>query len=122
MMFKFGPICVALTILLTVYGQIVIKWQMQNLQLPDGFYGKLFAVLKQLLNPWVVSGFISAFAASLCWMAAMTKLKLSDAYPFTSLSLVLILMFSVLLFHEPLTTMKCWGTVLIVCGLILICR
>ena len=49
---------------------------------------------------------------------ALTRLELSYAYPFTSLSFVLIFIASVVLFHEPVSTTKLIGMALIVCGLV----
>ena len=118
----FAVVCVALTIFLTVYGQIVIKWQLQGMTLPDSFGGKLLFLVAQFLNPWVLSSFISAFMASLCWMAAMTRVKLSDAYPYTSLSLVLVLALSHFFFGDALTSAKLWGTLLVVAGLVTLSR
>ncbi len=117
-----APICVAVTILLTVYGQMVIKWQLGKLTLPEDHAGKVVFLVSQLLNPWVLTGFGSAFLASLCWMAAMTRIKLSDAYPFTSLSLVLVMLLTHIFFDEPLNQAKVLGTKLIVAGLVIISR
>jgi drug/metabolite transporter (DMT)-like permease len=68
-------------------------------------------------NLWVLSAFAAAFLASLCWMAAMTKFDLSFAYPFMSLSFVLVLVFSGLFFHEPVNMAKLAGIGLIVLGI-----
>ena len=65
-----------------------------------------------------MSSLAGAFIASLCWMAAMTKFELSYAYPFTSLSFILVLILSGLFFHEPITIYKIIGSVLIVSGII----
>ena len=59
------------------------------------------------------------FFAFLCWMAAMTKFDLSYAYPFMSLSFLLVLVLSVALFHEPLTISKVVGVGFIVAGIII---
>jgi drug/metabolite transporter (DMT)-like permease len=48
----------------------------------------------------------------------LSQLELSRAYPFVSASFVLVLLFSALIFHEPLTSLKLLGAVLIVSGLI----
>jgi drug/metabolite transporter (DMT)-like permease len=69
-----------------------------------------------LAQPLVLSAFAAAFAAALCWMMAITKLELSHAYPFVSLSFVLVLLLSVPLFGEPLSLEKVLGVVLIVTG------
>lgn len=114
-----GYLYIALTILLTVYGQLVLKWQVaQAGALPVTTGAKIGFLFGLLLNPWIVSGFISAFLASLFWMAAMTKFNLSHAYPFMGLSFVLVLFGSGIFFGEALTTLKITGTALIVCGII----
>lgn len=106
------------TILLTVYGQLIIKWQvLQAGPLPENGGEKIWFLLQLLLNPWVISAFLAALLASVTWMAAMTKLQLSHAYPFMSLAFVLILLFSAWLFHEPITTPKVVGVVLVILGL-----
>lgn len=111
---------IALTILFTVYGQIVIKWQAgQAGQLPAGGGDKLIFLLRLVLNPWVFSGLFAAFLASLTWMAAMTKLPLSHAYPFVSFSFVLVVLSGAIFFHEPLTWPKLVGMVCIVAGIVI---
>lgn len=109
---------IALTVLFTVYGQIVIKWQASQAgQLPVGSGDKILFLLRLLLNPWVFSGLFVAFLASLTWMAAMTKLPLSHAYPFMSLAFVLVMFLSVFFFHEPLNWPKLVGMLCIVVGI-----
>jgi uncharacterized membrane protein len=71
-----------------------------------------------VLNPWVLSGFLAAFAASLAWMAAMTKLELSHAYPFMSLNFVFVIILSSLLFQETITLPKIVGLGLIILGIV----
>lgn len=111
---------IALTILFTVYGQLVLKWQVAKAGiLPATVGAKILFLLGLFLNPWILSGFISAFFASLCWMAAMTRLPLSHAYPFMSLAFVLVLFLSALLFNEPLNWSKGIGMVCIVTGIII---
>lgn len=110
---------IAITIFLTVYGQIVIKWQAALAgALPAGGGDKLLFLLRLVLNPWVASGLFAAFLASLTWMAAMTKMPLSHAYPFMSLAFVLVMFLSAFFFHEPLTWPKAIGMVCIVTGIV----
>ncbi len=111
---------IILTILLTVYGQLIIKWQVQIAgSFPQENLEKLQYIIKLLLQPWVISGFIAAFLASLCWMAAMTKFDLSYAYPFMSLAFVLVMFFSAIFFKEPITLPKSLGLGFIVLGIII---
>ncbi len=116
-----GLAYVFLTIIFTVYGQLVIKWQvMQAGQLPVNFSGKVIFLLNLLINPWVISAFAAAFLAALSWMVAMTKLELTYAYPFMSLSFVLVLIFGAILFQELLTWQKIVGVAFIILGVIVI--
>jgi drug/metabolite transporter (DMT)-like permease len=102
----------------TVYGQIVIKWRLMDKgNMPLDGVQKLLFFCKILLDPFVLSGLGAAFIASLFWMAAMTKLEISIAYPFTSLAFILVLLISALIFHEPMTIGKVLGLILICSGI-----
>src|SRR6266581_1352586 len=102
---------VAATVLLTVYGQLVVKWQVASAAGRGGDPADRAAFLLVLLaNPWVLSALAAAFGAALCWMLAMVKLDLSHAYPFVALSFVLVLFLSALLLGEPLSWTKALGT------------
>ncbi|PHV07829.1 hypothetical protein CSQ96_08020 [Janthinobacterium sp. BJB412] len=108
---------IALTIALTVYGQIAIKMQvLQAGALPADGAGKLAFLLRLLLNPWIISAFAAAFLASIAWMGAMTKFQLSHAYPFMSLNFVIVLALSAGLFHEPMSMTRLVGVALICVG------
>lgn len=107
------------TIAFTVYGQIMLKWRIDKYgDLPADLFDKLQFILRLLLDPLILSGFLSAFVASLFWMAAMTKFDISFAYPFMSFAFVLVFIISVFLFGEPITTNKVIGLALIVLGII----
>jgi len=110
---------VFLTIFLTVYGQVVIKWQVVAAgAFPTDPSGKMLFLGRLLLNPWVISALAAALLAAVSWMAAMTKLELSHAYPFMSLAFVLVLLCSAWLLNEPITWPKIAGVVLICGGII----
>jgi len=111
---------VACTVLLTVYGQLVIKWQVLAAgPLPDATGDKVLFLAQLLVNPWIVSALVAALAAAMTWMAAMTRLDLSHAYPFLSTVFVLVPLLSVVLFNEPVTTPKVLGLALVVAGIVI---
>jgi uncharacterized membrane protein len=113
-----GYLYVAGTIVGTVYGQLIIKWQVDKAgSLPETTNGKLNFFVHLVLNPWVISVFVGAALAAFSWMAAMTRFELSRVYPFMALSFVLVLIFSVLLFGGHLSVPKVVGILLIFCGL-----
>jgi uncharacterized membrane protein len=118
-----GHLTILVILLLTVYGQLVLKWQISAAgPMPESMQGKVLFILQQLINPWVISGFAAAFAASLAWMVALTRFELNYAYPFMSLAFVLVMGFSVLFLGEALSTGKIIGTLLVMAGLVVIAR
>jgi uncharacterized membrane protein len=111
------------SVLCTVYGQIVVKWQVAKAgALPPTLSEKIPFLLKLVLNPWIMSGMVAGFLALLCWLAAMTKFELSYAYPFMSLAFVLVLILSAGLFHEAVTVPKVLGVLLIIAGIVVVSR
>lgn len=114
---------IAATIILTVYGQVALKWRMRSMgALPEGAAAKLQFLLSALTDPVVFSGFAAAFVAGLAWMAAMTKFDLGYAYPFMSLNFALVLVLSGWLLHEPVSLYRVAGVALIVAGTIVAAR
>jgi multidrug transporter EmrE-like cation transporter len=110
---------VACTILFMVYAQVVIKWQVMAAgAFPAEAAEKIWFLAKLLVNPWIVSALAASLLAAVAWMAAMTKLDLSHAYPFTSLAFILVTIASAMLFHEPMTTPKIAGIALICLGIV----
>lgn len=111
------------TISCTVCGLLMMKWRIARFGLlPDNFSGKITFLLRLMVDPFVFSGLVLGFIAAVFWMAAMTKFELSFAYPFVSLSYVLVLIFSAVLFKESITTYKIAGVVLILFGIFISSR
>lgn len=119
-----GYVYISGCILFTVYGQLILKWRMnQQSSLPSTVSEKVIYLIKLIiLDPFVLSGFASAFIASLFWMAAMTKFSLSYAYPFMSLAFVLVMFGSVFIFGESLNSYKIAGTSCIILGIFILSR
>jgi len=104
-------------ILLVVYRQVVIKWQVSDAGgAPDDAMGRALFFLSFLLNPWIVTVFVAAFLATLCWMMALGRFELSHAYPFMSSSYIIVLGASAIIFHEAATMPKILGVIFIVAG------
>ena len=115
-----GVFYIILTVGLTVYGQLILKWQVNKIGLlPESFADKLQFLGRLCINPWVISVFAAAFIAALSWMLALTKFQLSYAYPFISLTFVLVLILSAVFFHEQVTWPKAVGMIFIITGLII---
>lgn len=112
---------VVATILLSVYGQVALKWRMNAAgDLQQGNGSTLWRLIMLLFDPIIASTFIAAFVASLAWMMALTKFELSRIYPLTSLNFVLVLLLSAAFLGERLDWSKIIGVALIVVGTVVV--
>jgi len=104
-------------------GQIVLKIGMsKNGEMPTGLSEGLIFLFKSLLNPLVILSLTLAFIGALAWIAVVSKVKLSFAYPFTSLGYVLVLLLSSLILKEQIPTMRWIGVVVIGIGVFIVSR
>ena len=105
----------------SVYSQMIMKWRISGrfagLKIPEGIWPKVVTLFTVLFDPFVFSGLVATFVSGLCWMATMSKLEISYAYPFTSLGFVLVVMLSGFFFGESLNAWRIWGVLLIVAGI-----
>jgi undecaprenyl phosphate-alpha-L-ara4N flippase subunit ArnF len=110
------------TILFNVYGQMILKWRITKLNwsMIDGsLIERIVCYLKLLFDPFVFSGFVSAFIASVFWTMAMSKFEITTAYPFMSLSPAIVFLLGVFILNETFTVGKMIGPVLIILGAII---
>lgn len=114
-----GFVYIFLTVILTTYGQLVLKWRMNQFDgMPVGLTDKIFYFFRLLKDFYILSSFFAAFLGSLTWMAALTKFELSFAYPFMSLSFALVLVAGYFFLNEGLSFYKIIGITLILIGII----
>jgi drug/metabolite transporter (DMT)-like permease len=115
-----GPYAaVAATVLLTVYGQGIVKWRVDaSGGAPAGLDGQLEWALDLALQPWVWTAGVAVVLASLAWLAALARLDLSVAYPLMSTSFVLVLLLGWVAFGESLGAAKVGGVALLIAGLV----
>jgi len=118
-----GYIYILLTIFFTVYGQLIIKQQVNTVaNFPSGLALISFYIKFILTRPLVLSGFISAMFASIAWIGAISKFELSYAYPFMSLNFVLVVFLSFLVFHENINLYKIIGLAIICLGVFIVSK
>jgi uncharacterized membrane protein len=107
------------TIIFTVYGQMILKWRITKLNwsMIDGnLIDRIICYLKLLFDPLILSGFLSAFIASISWTMAMSKFEITTAYPFMSISPAIVFLLGVFILNETFTIGKVIGLVLIILG------
>lgn len=118
-----GHLYIFLTILFTVYGQVILKWRITNLNwsldISGGIGQMVTSYVRFIFDPLVFSGFMSAFIASIFWMLAMTKFELTYAYPYMSLSPSLVFVIGIFLLGETFTIGKLLGLLIIIIGILI---
>ncbi|MCK5535355.1 MAG: hypothetical protein KAI79_00935 [Bacteroidales bacterium] len=124
MQFIISHLYIFLTIAFAVSSQLIIKWKMSAFSFDDydTVADKFIFAFSMLFNPYIIASLLLTLLSGLSWMIAMTKFDISYAYPFTTLGFILIFLFSVLLFQEPVTWQKIIGLILIVSGIIVTSR
>ncbi len=116
-------IFIFITVIATVYSQIIMRWQISLAgSLPSDLSGILIFVFRQLTNMWVLSGLFATFIAGVSWMLTMTKFEISYAFPFMSLNYILVLIAGFVFFDESLTVSKIIAVSLIMLGVIVMAR
>lgn len=80
------------------------------------------AFLSVLFSKYIFTGILIYVFSAAMWIWVLTKVDISLAYPFISLSFIITLGFGVTLFQEPLTSMKLLGTAVIMLGCVIITK
>ena len=78
------------------------------------------SILKTIFTPYVFFGFVFYGVSSIVWLFILKKFPLSIAYPALSLSYILVVIFSVYFFKEPLTINKLIVISLIFLGVVVL--
>ncbi len=114
---------IALTIVFTVVGQIAVKYGMTSVgAVPAAPEEWPAFFLRAVTNGYVVLGLVLAGLAALSWMATVSKMDLSLAYPFMSLAIVLVLVLSGLFFGERVPWTRWVGVAVVCLGIFLAAR
>ena len=97
--------------------QILMKWQtsLTSHQL-DELDSKLVYLMHFLIRPWVMAAFLFTFLGGVTWILAISKLELSQAYPYVAITYVVVSAAGILLFGESLTAQKLLGTAVVITG------
>jgi drug/metabolite transporter (DMT)-like permease len=113
---------VVIPVVLLSYANIVLKWQVNRLP-SISESANLFEYLTGMLtNVWILSVFAAGGFASISWMVALKTFDISYAYPFGSLSFLLVALGGVVFFNEKLSLAAWCGLFFIIIGVILIAK
>ena len=109
------------TMLLVVYGQLIIKWRVGALagtaQLASGSLGRLAVYLA---DPYILSAYLAALASSLTWMFVVESHPVSLAFPLhIGLTVTAVVAGGIYLFGEPITAPRIIAVGLILAGIVI---
>jgi drug/metabolite transporter (DMT)-like permease len=112
---------ILIAVLASATGQVLLKKGMASMGALTLSTNQLVSILWRIgTNPYVVIGLIIYVCGTVFWLAALSRVDLSYAYPFASLSYVLMLIASWLLFNENITPVRLLGTMVVGMGVLLI--
>ena len=114
---------ILISVLTSTVGQLLLKKGMTDMGSITLSWNQLLSTLwKMVINPYVFIGLAIYLAGTVFWLAALSRVNLSYAYPFASLGYVIMLVASWLVFNERITLSRLLGTVIIGVGVLLIYR
>ncbi len=110
-------------ILLSVTGELLLKGGMNRVGTLS-FRPNLFlpTLWRAFTTPQIIAGFVLAFAASIFWLAVISRVQLSYAYPMLGLSYVVVLFASWLLLGEHFSFTRLAGVFIICSGVFVVFR
>jgi multidrug transporter EmrE-like cation transporter len=100
-------------------GQVMLKHGMQEATAKVARSGGSVA-LRAATSPWVLLGLVVFGVAAVAWLAVLSRVPLSVAYPFNALGYLIILTASVLVLHERANVLTWVGSLLVVSGLLVV--
>jgi len=104
------------TMLLVVYGQLMIKWRVGLLS--DVAAPPMGRLALYLTDPYIISAYIAALASSMTWMFVVESYPLSLAFPLhIGLTVMAVVVGGIYLFGEPITAPRIVAVCLIVAGI-----
>jgi multidrug transporter EmrE-like cation transporter len=100
-------------------GQVMLKHGMQVASARAAESGGSLA-LRAATSPWVLLGLVVFGISAVAWLAALSRVPLSVAYPFNALGYLVILTASIVILHERANVLTWVGTALVVSGLLIV--
>jgi drug/metabolite transporter (DMT)-like permease len=100
-------------------GQIMLKHGMQ-VATSRAAHSRGSLVISAATSPWVLLGLLVFAISAVAWLATLSRVPLSVAYPFNALGYLGILTASVVILHERANVLTWAGSLLVVSGLIIV--
>lgn len=113
-------IVLVIDILMGSIAQILLKVGMKNNNINMGFGNILQNLVRIYLNKFVIMGSIIYGTSMILWIAVLSKIELSYAYPMVSMNFVIVAILSKILFKEHVSRTRWISIIIIVFGVALL--
>jgi multidrug transporter EmrE-like cation transporter len=100
-------------------GQVMLKHGMQIASARAADSRGALAV-SAATSPWVLIGLAVFVVSAVAWLATLSRVPLSVAYPFNALGYLAILTASIVVLHEHANVLTWLGSLLVVSGLVIV--
>ena len=108
---------------LSAFAQIALKHGMSATATRDAMSaGGLQAIAVILSNTFVLLGLVLYGLSMVFWLGVLSRIDVSQAYPFVGLGFLLTMAFGVLLLGEAFSIQRSVGTLLVLAGVLLVAR
>ena len=118
----FRPFLIVVTaICFSVTGELLLKSGMNSIGILSlsNFWPTLGKIVT---NPRIIGGFGFFGVGAVFWLAAISRVPLSWAYPMLSIGYLLILLFSAVILKEQVAPLRWIGALIICVGIVLVFR
>jgi drug/metabolite transporter (DMT)-like permease len=113
---------IVFSVMVSSVAQILLKLGMTKVGRISNLNETPLKLFTALTSPLVLAGLFVFALSALIWLIALSRVKLSIAYPMVSLGYVAVVMFSWLIFKEPLKPISVLGCATVIIGVVLISK
>jgi drug/metabolite transporter (DMT)-like permease len=116
---------ILLSVGLAAVGQLMLKAGMNHVNdvlAPERFGPNVSSARAALVQPLLWVGLVLFATSAMVWLAVLSRASLSFAYPFASITYVLILLFDALVLNEHVPALRWGGVAAIALGIFLVSR
>jgi multidrug transporter EmrE-like cation transporter len=114
---------ILLSVSLSAIAQISLKHGMSAAATHEAVAaGGLRAVMIVLTNAFVILGLVLYGLGMVFWLGVLSRIDVSQAYPFVGLGFILTMALGVLLLGESFSIQRAVGTLLVLAGVFLVAR
>lgn len=114
---------VLISILLNSIGQLLFKSGMNQIGLFEFSLPNLWQLIGKIAtNMSLMSGLLVYFLSTAVWFLVLSRADISSVYPLTSISYLITALGAYAFFHEAVSLTRLLGILVIIAGVVLVCR